>query len=181
MPIEVVCPKCSSTLSVNDEHAGKMARCPKCEEVFPIPASGGNLAPALPSAAATVGPRPSTSPNFSTPQSHGGSIPSVSHNPYGSAPPQTYRNPHANLAPHRGEMVLILGLLGLLVCPLLGIAPVVMASRDLPLIDSGRMNPSGRGLVVAGKVLGWISIGLILLQIVLVFLFLFIGLMGAAV
>jgi len=63
----------------------------------------------------------------------------------------------------------------------LGIAPVVMASRDLPLIDSGRMNPSGRGLVVAGKVLGWISIGLILLQIVLVFFFIFIGLMGAAV
>ncbi len=181
MPIEVVCPKCSSTLSVNDEHAGKMARCPKCEEVFPIPAAGGNLAPALPSAAAPVGPRPSTSPDFTTPQSHGGSIPSGSHNPYVSAPPQTYRNPHANLPPHRGEMVLILGLLGLLVCPLLGIAPVVMASRDLPLIDSGRMNPSGRGLVVAGKVLGWVSIVLVLLQLVILFCIFFAMFVGAAV
>ena len=35
MPLRVVCPSCSSQLSVRDEFAGRAVRCPKCGGVIP--------------------------------------------------------------------------------------------------------------------------------------------------
>ncbi|MEM9410900.1 MAG: hypothetical protein AAGA30_07290 [Planctomycetota bacterium] len=37
MPIEFQCPICQHSLRVADEHAGKSARCPSCQQVVPIP------------------------------------------------------------------------------------------------------------------------------------------------
>ena len=37
MPIEIVCPGCERTLRVPDDHAGKPARCPECNQVTTIP------------------------------------------------------------------------------------------------------------------------------------------------
>ena len=39
MPIEFVCKSCSDTLSVPDEHGGKQAKCPTCEQLNLIPMS----------------------------------------------------------------------------------------------------------------------------------------------
>ena len=38
MPIEFPCSSCSSTLRVPDEHAGKQAKCPTCNQLNSIPA-----------------------------------------------------------------------------------------------------------------------------------------------
>ncbi|HJZ56425.1 MAG TPA: hypothetical protein VKE74_15780 [Gemmataceae bacterium] len=38
MPIEIVCPGCSSRLSVADAAAGKTARCPQCQGLMTVPA-----------------------------------------------------------------------------------------------------------------------------------------------
>lgn len=68
------------------------------------------------------------------------------------------------LAPHRGPLILAMGLIGLLTtCPLFSILAWVMGSNDLEEITRGRMDPTGRQLTKVGKTLGmWISIAWII-------------------
>ncbi|MBN2182674.1 MAG: hypothetical protein JW715_12250, partial [Sedimentisphaerales bacterium] len=49
------------------------------------------------------------------------------------------------MKPHRGTLILILGILGLVCCVICGIIAWVMGNTDLREIDAGRMDPSGRG------------------------------------
>jgi hypothetical protein len=61
------------------------------------------------------------------------------------------------IAPHRGGLILVLGLLGFLVnCPIFSLLAWVMGSRDLAEMTSGRMDRSGEGLTQAGRILGMI-------------------------
>ena len=55
MPVRLVCPSCSATLSVKDEFAGRAVRCPKCGGVIPasqpgapVPSPSRAVMPALP-------------------------------------------------------------------------------------------------------------------------------------
>ncbi len=66
-------------------------------------------------------------------------------------------------APHRGEAVLVLGLLGLLVCGLLSIPAWVMGAADLKEMRAGRMDNSGYGVTQGGMILG--IIGCVLLMV----------------
>jgi hypothetical protein len=59
---------------------------------------------------------------------------------------------------HRGTLILVLGILGLVICPILGIIAWVMGSGDLKQMQAGRMDPEGRGLTQAGKILGIVSV-----------------------
>jgi hypothetical protein len=68
--------------------------------------------------------------------------------------------PHA-LQPHRGAIVLVLGILGLVICFICGIIAWVMGKQDLAEMDAGRMDPSGRSLTQAGKICGMISVILV--------------------
>ncbi len=61
------------------------------------------------------------------------------------------------LTPHRGTTVLVLGILGLLVCFILGIIAWVMGNNDLRQMKAGRMDPSGLGSTRAGRICGMIS------------------------
>lgn len=65
--------------------------------------------------------------------------------------------PGGMVKPHRGAVVLVLGILGLLLCFILGIVAWVMGTGDLHEMAEGRMDPSGRGLTQAGKILGIIA------------------------
>ena len=76
------------------------------------------------------------------------------------------------LQPHRGTMVLVLGILGIVVCWICGIIAWVMGTKDIKEIDAGRMDPSGRQTTMAGKVCG--IIGTILGIVGLVFLILYV-------
>ncbi len=62
------------------------------------------------------------------------------------------------LRPHRGVAVLVLGILGLVICFICGIIAWVMGNNDLREIDAGHMDPGGRGLTLAGKICGMISV-----------------------
>ncbi len=67
------------------------------------------------------------------------------------------------VAPHRGVVVLTLGILGLIICAPLGVVAWVMGRKDLAEMRAGRMDPSGMGLTQAGYITGIIgSIFLIL-------------------
>lgn len=72
-----------------------------------------------------------------------------------------------SMQPHRGVMILVLGILGLLLCFILGIIAWVMGNGDLRQMDAGLMDPSGRGLTQAGKILGIVACGLQILGIVI--------------
>lgn len=100
---------------------------------------------------------------------------------YGNQPPVTPVPPYLAgqpVRPHRGAMVLVLGILGLVCCFILGIIAWVLGNGDLREIDAGRMDPSGRGLTQAGKICGMISVVLWLVWLVITMLWIF--LMGAA-
>ena len=61
------------------------------------------------------------------------------------------------LKPHRGAVVLVLGILGLVVCVICGIIAWVMGNNDLREMAAGRMDRTGEGLTKAGKICGMIS------------------------
>lgn len=80
------------------------------------------------------------------------------------------------MKPHRGTLILVLGILGLLVCGPLGIAAWIMGSGDLKEMDAGMMDPSGRGNTNAGKICGIIATVLTIISVMVVgiiFLFVF--------
>jgi len=88
-------------------------------------------------------------------------------NDFQSAPP---------IKAHRGVMLLIFGILGLVCCFIFGILAWVMGSSDLKAMAAGQMDPTGEGLTKAGKILGIIGCVLSLLWL---FWMLFFGGMAA--
>ncbi len=89
-------------------------------------------------------------------------------------PPQ-HPVPGAALQPHRGTMILVLGILGIVVCVIPGIIAWVMGNTDLREMAAGQMDPTGEGLTRAGKICGIISVVLNLIVVVLWVLMLIIG------
>lgn len=77
------------------------------------------------------------------------------------------------VAPHRGLLVLVLGLLGLCSCPLFSFIAWGLGSHDLREMRSGRRDRSGEGLTMAGMVLGmilslvWMLAGVALLSLII--------------
>jgi F0F1-type ATP synthase membrane subunit c/vacuolar-type H+-ATPase subunit K len=65
-----------------------------------------------------------------------------------------------NLRPHRGVMLLVLGIAALVTCPLVGIAPWIMGRNDLRAIERGEVDPEGRQLTQAGMALGIVGVAM---------------------
>ena len=64
MAIDLQCPGCGERLRVSDNSAGKNAKCPKCQAVFPVPALGT----AGTSPASSLGPEPRRAEPVATPE-----------------------------------------------------------------------------------------------------------------
>lgn len=61
------------------------------------------------------------------------------------------------IRPHRGGVILALGILGLLCCFLFGIAAWVMGNKELRAMRAGNVDPAGEGMTQAGRILGIIG------------------------
>lgn len=85
------------------------------------------------------------------------------------------------MQPHRGALVLVLGILGLIACVICAPFAWVMGKNDLQLMDAGKMDPAGRGLTQAGMYLGIFGSVLFILSIVFVIVFLIFGIGFTAV
>jgi len=72
------------------------------------------------------------------------------------------------MKPHRGTLILVFGILGLVICGPLGIAAWVMGNSDLRAMDAGTMDPSGRGTTQAGKICGMIATILMILAVLVI-------------
>jgi hypothetical protein len=78
--------------------------------------------------------------------------------------------------PHRGTLILVLGICGLVVCGLCAPAAWIMGSADLAKMRAGSMDPSGYGSTQAGWVLG--IIGTLLILAAVAFLCVLFGIVG---
>ncbi len=84
------------------------------------------------------------------------------------------------MKPHRATTVLVLGILGLVICGLLGIVAWVMGKNDLKEMDAGAMDPSGRGMTNAGRICGIIATVLLIIYAVIATAAVLLGALGAA-
>ena len=76
--------------------------------------------------------------------------------------------------------ILVLGILGLVLCQVLGPFAWVMGNKELEGIDAGRRAPENRGTAQAGRILGIISTVLLIVGVGFFVIFGFILLLAAA-
>jgi hypothetical protein len=89
------------------------------------------------------------------------------------SPTETRRPAGRYIAPHRGGLILTLGIISWAVgCPIFGICAWVMGSSDLREMQAGRMDAGGMGLTQAGQVVGMIH-ALLFIFVIVLFVFLF--------
>jgi hypothetical protein len=161
MSIETICTGCSRKLRVADEHAGKKARCPSCGTIYSVPASSFAQEPDA------SFEQPDTGSSVYPPPSPGGA-PVEGANPFARDPgtaPAGASFPHIRAEstrfqrPHRGGMILALGIMSLCcnICLIPGICAWMMGQSDLSQMTAGRMDPRGRGMTQAGMILGIIG------------------------
>jgi hypothetical protein len=79
------------------------------------------------------------------------------------------------LAPHRGTLILVLGILGIVCCFICGIVAWVMASGDLKEMSAGRMDRSGEGITKAGMICGIVGVVLAIVAIVVNLIIMLLG------
>jgi len=93
---------------------------------------------------------------------------------YPQQPPPGYGYGVA-VKPHRGTVILVLGICGFAVCVICGIIAWVMANSDLREMEAGTMDREGYQLTNAGRLCGMIStiFALIGLGIFVVFMVIF--------
>lgn len=96
-------------------------------------------------------------------------------------PPPT--SPTSGAQPHRGVLILVLGILSIVICAFIGPFAWMMGKGDLAKIDAGQMDREGRGLTQAGMICGIVgSIFCVLwiLYILFIIVLMVIGAAGAA-
>lgn len=136
MSFVIECP-CGQKMTVEDQYVGQEVACVRCSQVLRVPQkpSEGETAAAQPSRelAAEAG---------------------------AGSPPQPGAWSGASqvfLKPHRGTLILTLGILSFVCCGLLAIPAWIMGNTDLAEMRAGRMDRAGEGLTNAGRILGIIE------------------------
>lgn len=84
------------------------------------------------------------------------------------------------MEPHRGTTILVLGILGIVLCPICGIIAWVMGNKDIPKMEAGTMDPEGLSTAKAGKICGIIATILMIIGVVVWVLIFALGLGSAA-
>lgn len=91
-----------------------------------------------------------------------------------SQPPQFPSESGAYPESSQATTILVIGIIGIVLCQLLGPIAWIMGNNELQAIDAGRRAPENRGTANAGRILGIIGTVLMALGI-LAAIFLFIG------
>ena len=158
MPEIVRCPRCERKLRIAPELAGKNVKCPTCGATF-LPSEGAAPAPDLAAAPAEAAGQPP--PPQAAGQDRG----------YAPVRPVEY-------APHRGMLILVFGILGLVVCNIFAPIAWILGNTDLKEIRAGRMDPEGESLTNVGRILGMVGTILTVLSVCATFV---IGVVGFVV
>ncbi|HLW64098.1 MAG TPA: hypothetical protein VKS79_02185 [Gemmataceae bacterium] len=189
MPIQTSCPSCGRALRVPDDLMGKNVKCPSCQTQFVAEAAGGAAAEAPP-------PLPRESRRDEGVREDAPSRRPAREEEYEEERPsrrparrdddydddfdddRPRRRSRRDLAPHRGTMILVFGILSWFVCIGFGIAAWVMGNNDLREMREGRMDREGEGMTNAGRIIGMIHV--IVACVFLLLYCVFFIIMGAA-
>ena len=83
---------------------------------------------------------------------------------------------HNNMEPHRGTLILVLGILSLVMCGIFtGIPAWIMGKNDLKKIKAGQMDPEGEGKTKGGMICGIICCVISLISIIGIVLLILLG------
>jgi hypothetical protein len=83
------------------------------------------------------------------------------------------------MKPHRGVLILVFGILSFFGCSIFTAIPAwIMGNADLKDMDAGVMDPAGRGMTQAGKILGIIAVVLAALTIVVLIALMALGILA---
>jgi hypothetical protein len=191
MPVILDCPNCPRKLRVPDELLGTRVQCPSCGTAFQAPAGPPPLPdqpPPIPGSPteASAGPPPAPEPpvKLALEEERTTREPRAAV-PIGKTPGEAPRRPESrdeddedyeddrpwehrravrrDCEPHRGGVVLALGIVSIVLAGLpivgiaLGIAAWVMGQRDLRKIRARTMDPEGSGTTQAGWICGIIG------------------------
>jgi hypothetical protein len=153
----VACPDCQRKLLVPEELLGKLVQCPGCGKVFTamLGAPPPGEAPTAPPAAELPVLPPPERPRVDWLGEE-----EDEHHPL-------RRRARRDAEPHRGVLILVLGILSLVVCGFLGPFAWVMGHTDLRTMRLGRMDREGEGLTQAGLICGIIGTVLGVLELCL--------------
>jgi predicted Zn finger-like uncharacterized protein len=151
MPITVDCPSCNRKLRVPDDLQGKKVKCPTCGTTF---TAGASAAPPPVEEEERPAPAP-VSPRRSAPKDEYEEEPAYREDEDEERPRR--RRSRASMQPHRGTLILVLGILSLVVFAPLGIVAWVLGNNDLKEMRAGRMDPEGEGQTNAGRICGMIG------------------------
>jgi predicted Zn finger-like uncharacterized protein len=170
MPSVISCPSCQKQLKVPDELVGQAVKCPGCKETFT--AQVGSSPPPPPSADISTRPRKPMPP---PPDEEDEPRRPVRRRDKDDddRDDRPSRRRRAILQPHRGVLILILGIGSLVgnaiiggVALLLGPIAWYLANQDLKEMDAGRMDPEGRQMTQIGKICGIIATVLLIIGVV---------------
>jgi predicted Zn finger-like uncharacterized protein len=191
----IACPSCQKQLKVPDEYIGRNVKCPGCKETFTAQVEAQS---APPPAAEEIVEKPRKKP-APPPEEEEDEAPRpakrrpaevVDDDEDEERPSRRSRRGGSSMAPHRGQLILILGIASLAGSIIVGalaffIGPVAwyLGNVDLKAMNEGRMDPEGRGNTQIGKICGIIATVLLILSFLAICIFgvLWIVIVGAAV
>jgi hypothetical protein len=155
----ITCPACRRKLQVPESYCGQTVQCPECAHTFMADPRVQGVQTTAP-AAASAGASSETDERWREREDDD------EHDDFDLMRPLARRSE----IPHRGGVILAVGIMSLVMfvpCALFcGPIAWVMGNADLADIRAGRMDPSGEGMVHAGRVLGMISTILMIASVV---------------
>jgi predicted Zn finger-like uncharacterized protein len=147
MSTNVDCPTCSRRLRVTDELLGKSVKCPSCGGVFTADVEGTPPSPAPPRPPEEQLPVVKSRRRYDEDDDD---------DDYDRRPRRRRRRRY--LQPHRGQLIMILGILSFVVAGLiLGPIAWILGNADLKEIREGRMDPEGESQTSTGRICGMVS------------------------
>ncbi len=166
MPSVIACPSCQKQLKVPDELIGRNVKCPGCKETFTaqvLSQSAPAAPPPMPQEEIAEKPRKRPAPPPEEEEEDEAPPRAVRRrddddDDEGDArPSRRRRRGGARMEPHRGVLILLLGIGSLVVFGPLGPFAWILGNKDLKEMDAGRMDPEGRSQTQIGKICGMIA------------------------
>jgi predicted Zn finger-like uncharacterized protein len=183
MPLTIQCPHCQRSLNVPDEAAGKMVRCPACQEAFAVaqPTPTVTPAPPEPTAPAAAWDKESSAERRQRDgeekkkrkrkryddddeedkqeeeeEERPRKSKAADDNPFALQNDEGQNRPPPR--PHRAGTIMALGILSLLfACVPMAFITVSMANVDLIQMAALKMDPEGKTMTKVGKYLAMAS------------------------
>ena len=152
----IACPQCRRSLQVPALYLGQTVQCPECRHQF-LAVSSSISAQRLPTTSEPGGGKPKSQRDDDDEEDDFDDI-------------RPLRHRRADWEPHRGGMILALGLValvgGMLFCLLptvLGPLAWMLGNWDLRAMHDGHMDPSGESMTRTGQVCGIVATVLLIL------------------